>query len=221
MKAAFVLIACSCSCAPLFAQSTAFVGALGGVSTLSADARSVASAGQLAVSLYKPENGPALNLLAGIHLSDYLSLQGNYIWNRNDLRLTSSVASQSGLAFYEQPRESAQHSVVADVLLYFRNRRSAVRPYLSIGMGAVHLRSAAGRLTSSHGSLAPPPATFTSTSPGLRVAVGIDLALGRDWSFRYSFSEAIRNNPLSSRLMPPGQRGLANFQNLFGIVKSL
>lgn len=29
------------------------------------------------------------------------------------------------------------------------------------------------------------------------------------------------NNPLSSRLMPPGQRGLANFQNLFGIVKSL
>ena len=37
-------------------------------------------------------------------------------------------------------------------------------------------------------------------------------------NFRYSFSETISANPISPSLTPPAQRGLANFQNLFGLV---
>jgi hypothetical protein len=58
-----------------------------------------------------------------------------------------------------------------------------------------------------------------STRVALRVAVGMDLAMGTAWSFRYSFSETISGNPISARLTPPGERNLANFQNLFGIIR--
>ena len=52
------------------------------------------------------------------------------------------------------------------------------------------------------------------------MAVGIDVAVGRGWSARYSFSEGISGNPIGVQLSPPGQRGLANFQNLFGVVRA-
>jgi hypothetical protein len=55
----------------------------------------------------------------------------------------------------------------------------------------------------------------------LRVAVGLDLTVGRGWSVRYSFSESVSGNPISAQLLPPGQRSLANFQNLFGVVRAL
>jgi hypothetical protein len=48
--------------------------------------------------------------------------------------------------------------------------------------------------------------------------VGIDFAVGRTWSVRYSFSETIGGNPISPQLAPPGERGMANFQNLFGLL---
>jgi hypothetical protein len=54
----------------------------------------------------------------------------------------------------------------------------------------------------------------------LRVAVGIDVSLGGQWSARYSFSESLSGNPISAQLSPPGQRNLANFQNLFGVVRA-
>ena len=54
---------------------------------------------------------------------------------------------------------------------------------------------------------------------GLRAAAGIDLILGKGWGIRYAFLETIQGNPISVRLDPPGKRGLANFQNLFGVVK--
>ncbi len=203
-----------------FGQTTYFVGALAGLSTLSADGRSTLVPPSIAVSLYKPENGPALNLLAGVHLNDYFSLQGNYVWNRNGLTLTSTISSRAGAFFYEQSRSSSQHSVVGDVLVYFRNRQSRVRPYLSGGSGLVRLQSRQGRLISMQGSPTLPPAEFASTGPALRVAVGIDVAMGRGWTLRYSFSETIRKNPISERLSPAGQRNLANFQSLFGFVKN-
>ena len=62
-------------------------GGLIGVSALSADARSVTTPVGFAVSLYKPEDGLAANLLVGTHLNDYVTLQANYIWNRNGLTL--------------------------------------------------------------------------------------------------------------------------------------
>lgn len=115
------------------------------------------------VSLYKPENGPALNLYAGVDLTPFVTAQANYVWNRNDVTLFSSFLSPSGGGFYEQARTSGQHAVVGDLLLYFRRRGSGVRPYLSTGVGLVRFNSgAAGRAVES-GAAAP---------------VGIDLALG-------------------------------------------
>ena len=114
-----------------------YAGALVGVSTLSADARSEITPGGAQVSLYKPENGPALNVLFGLHVHEYVTVQANYVWNRNDLALTSVRATESGSSFYEQPRTSSQQAVVGDLLVYFRERRSVVRPYLSAGAGVV------------------------------------------------------------------------------------
>ena len=51
--------------------------------------------------------------------------------------------------------------------------------------------------------------------------MGLDLTLGRGWRVRYSFSESVSGNPISRQLSPPGQRNLANFQNLFGVVRAL
>ena len=189
-----------------------FAGALGGIATLSADAAFRLDATN-AVSLYKPENGPALNLVGGIHLNDWFSLQANYVWNRNDL----TIAEVAGLSSFQQDRRSSQHAAIADLLLYFRSRRRRIRPYLSVGSGVVSLRSfAAGPPL---GALTPAPPQIDTVKLPLRVAVGIDLILRRGWAFRYSFSETMTGNPLSATLDPPGARGLANFQNLFGFLK--
>src|SRR5687768_8619733 len=81
------------ACASVPRRSSVFVGAVAGISTLSADAHAMVTATAANVSLYKPENGGAVNLLAGLHVTDYFSLQANYVWNRNTLTLTSSHSS--------------------------------------------------------------------------------------------------------------------------------
>ena len=196
-----------------------FVGAVAGIATLSADARSEITSGGVDVSLYKPENGPALNVLFGVHVHDSLTVQVNYVWNRNDVALTSVRATESGSAFYEQPRATSQHAVVGDLLVYFRERRSRVRPYLSAGLGLVRLQTTAGGEGRTN-KAAPPPARVETTHALLRVAVGIDVALRHGWSARYSFSESVSGNPISAQLSPPGRRNLANFQNLFGVIRA-
>ena len=195
-----------------------YAGALGGISTLSADARAIVRAASADVSLYKPENGAALNLLAGVHVGDFFSVQGNYVWNGNSLTMASVRAADG--AFFEERRESVQHSFVADGLLYFRNMDSWARPYLSGGLGVVRFEGRAPALLASRGELPRPAARFTSTNPALRVAVGIDLRATAAWRFRYSFSETISRNPVSEQLSPPAERNLANFQNLFGVIAS-
>ena len=167
------------------------------------------------LALYKPENGPAVNVLAGLHLSDLFSIQGNYVWNRNAITLVSSTPA----GFFEQDRSSRQNAAIADLLLYFRNRRSWARPYLSAGAGVVRVSSHQKELRHRRGDLAVPPERTNSTKPALRVAVGIDLSIRNGWAFRYTFSETIRPNPFSAMLTPPANRGLANFQNLFGFFK--
>jgi hypothetical protein len=218
-KIAALLLMVSLGHSSLSAESRHYGGALMGISTLSADGRSSITPTTTAVSLYKPENGLALNLFGGVHLTEYVSLQGNYVWNRNALLLTSTQFSNVGELLYEQNRSSTQHSVIGDLLLYFRNRQSRVRPYLSAGTGFVHFKSSRGELRVIRGTPALPPVSFASRRPVLRVAVGIDLTMSRNWSFRYSFSETIHRNPISAQLSPPGQRNLANFQNLFGLVR--
>ena len=98
--------------APVAAQDEPriFAGALYGVSALSADARSEITGPTAAVSLYEPRNGPALNVLAGIHIAQYFSVQANWMWNSNDLTLISSFTAPQTGSFYEQHRDSRQHA---------------------------------------------------------------------------------------------------------------
>jgi outer membrane protein W len=195
-----------------------FAGALVGVSTLSADARAVTTGSDVAISLYEPRNGVAVNLFAGVHLAEYFSVQGNWVFNRNDVTLVSSLGTVQGGGFYEQGRRSRQHAGVLDALIYFRRRDSAVRPYLGTGVALVHFVS--DTITSSASrELAAPGGKLESTNVALRSHVGIDLRLSLRTSFRYSFSETIGANPISPALTPPAPRRLANFQNLFGFVQ--
>ena len=192
-------------------QQKPFVTALGGISTLSADAVTQLSVPNL-VGLYKPENGSALNIAAGTHLNNWLSVQGNYVWNRNRIAVTAIADN----AFSEVQRRATQHAGVADLLLYFRGVDSWARPYLSAGVGIVHIYdSSSGAI---RGTITPPPAV-SATKALLRVAVGIDLMHSSQWGFRYSFSESLSGNPYSAILTPRGSRNLANFQNLFGVVR--
>jgi len=113
--------------------------------------------------------------LFGRHLSDYLSVQATYGWNRNSLTLTSSQSSADRGAFYEQTRSATQHAAVGELLLYFRRQGRSVRPYLSVGGGAIHVTSSEKTIRGMIEEGIAAPGGFSSTKPALRVAVGIDL----------------------------------------------
>lgn len=200
-------------------QQTWMAGGGIGVSTLSADAQSSITPASTAVSQYKPENGFLLHSFAGGHLHEYLAVQGVWSWNRNRLGLLSTRFENGIESTYEQARASSQHNGAVDVLLFFRNRRSFIRPYLSVGIGVMSFRSTETALLTRKGNAVPPPQRFTAVEPGLRVAAGIDLLIRNGWGIRYFFLETSQTNPVSQRLTPPGRRRMANFQNLFGFVK--
>jgi hypothetical protein len=132
-RAPLLILLCAFSHA--YASVSPYAGAIGGISTLSADAGAQRTARGLNLSSYGPANGGALNVFAGAHLFNYFSVQANYIWNRNDLVLNSSGAS----GFYQQARTSSQYAGILDFLIYFRRRSSWVRPYLGTGTGLIHL----------------------------------------------------------------------------------
>jgi Outer membrane protein beta-barrel domain len=208
-------------CFPITASAQAwnFLGAAGGIATLSADGRSIVAPAGIDTSLYKPENGAALQFFGGRHLTDFVSVQAGYGWNRNRLTLTASQTSTGTPLFYEQSRSAAMHSAIGELLVYFRRRQSPIRPYLSAGSGVIHISSEQSSIAETLGTLQPVPGAFHSTKPALRVAVGIDVLIKHGWAFRFTFSETIRGNAISSQLTPPAKRNLANFQNLFGFVK--
>jgi len=211
-----VILFCGCV---FTAQAQFYVGVLGGVSTLSGDARSLLSPSSTAFSSYDPKNGGAVEILVGRHFSDYFSLQANYIWNRNPLTLTAAAFNNGIQDSYQETRNSTQQSVIADVLVYFRKRDSRLRPYLSVGTGVVHFASSVDRIEQVLGTPDLPPQEFSSNMFALHVPVGMDVNLGKGWAFRYTFSETLSKNPVSDRLSPPGQHSLKNFQNLFGIIR--
>lgn len=202
----------------LRSQPKWFVGAVGGITTLSADAKSVLSPERSEISSYKPENGPTYWLFGGRHWNDYLSVQLSYSWNRNLVKLTSARNVGSDFTYYEQTHRPVQHAIIGEVLLYFRDRGSFARPYLTVGTGAVYTSSSRGNISQTSGVLSAPGA-FSSTDAGLRVAVGIDMRIKDGWAFRYSFSETMQHNPFSRQLTPQADRRLASFQNLFGIIR--
>src|SRR5437868_2402792 len=176
------------------AEIAPYAGAIGGIATLSADAASQLTANGLNSSSYSPSNGGALNVFAGVHLHNYFSLQANYIWNQNDL-LLSSDSSESN-TFYQQLRTSSQQAFVFDFLLYFRRRGSRIRPYLGTGGGVIHLSSKEERLLAENGNPVLPPSRFSSNRPVFRSHVGIDLRIAQHVDFRYSFSEMIGKNEI-------------------------
>jgi hypothetical protein len=196
-----------------------YAGALGGVATLSGDARSLLSSNSTAFSSYDPKNGGAVEVLVGKHFSDYFAVQGNFIWNGNRLTLTSAAFNNGAQQGYQETRRSSHQSVIGDLLVYFRNRDSRLRPYLSIGTGLVHFASSQERIDQALGTPALPPQRFSANMIALHVPVGIDVRLKKGWAFRYTFSETLSHNPISDRLSPAGQHRLMNFQNLFGFVK--
>lgn len=203
----------------LIAQRTLYVGALGGLATLSGDGRSVISPASVAISLYDPQNGGTTSIFAGVHLFNYVSVQGNYIWNRNDVKLVSSLSSPATFSFYQRAVSDTQNAFVGDFLVYFRKRGSRVRPYLSQGFGVVHITSRVSGNTLSQGDLSLPTG-LASTFLTSRTAVGLDFRFRPAWYFRYTFGENISHNPISAELQPPGKRLLKNFQNLWGIYRT-
>ena len=120
------------------AEEKYYATALGGLAALSGDGKTDFSGEMPQASLYDPKNGAAFNLGAGVHLNDWVAIQGNYIWNHNDVIL----AEIQGQTFQERQRGVRQNAVDVDGLLFFRPRRSKIRPYLSVGLGAVHIRVA-------------------------------------------------------------------------------
>ena len=203
----------------LIAQRDVYVGALGGLATLSGDGRAVVTSTSASTSLYDPDTGAAASLFGGIHLFNYVSVQGNYIWNRNDLTLVSSLSDPAAFSFYQAPASCTQNAFVGDVLVYFRERGSRVRPYVSQGVGFVHIGVRPHGNTLYRGILSLPGAS-TSTSLMSRTAVGMDVRLRPGWFFRYTFGENISRNAISAQLSPSGQRLLKNFQNFWGIYKT-
>jgi hypothetical protein len=197
-----------------------FVGVGGGISTLSADGQTRIDNTATAISLYKPENGPSLHAFAGRHLNDYFSVQASYTWNRNALGITGSRIASGIESTFQQEFRSRTHAGAAEGIVYFRPRASRFRPYLSGGLGLVHLAATAGAVTVSKGAVQLPPSAFQSTHPMWRTTVGIDVALTRGIAFRYNFWENISTNPISKQLTPPGARGLANFQSIFSLLKT-
>lgn len=206
-------------CSRTLVQGQLYVGVLGGISSLSGDARSTFSSGSSDFSSYDPKNGGTFELLAGKHISDYFTVQGNYIWNANKLTVSSGSFLNNEQVGFQQTRSSSQQSLIAAILVYFRNRDSRLRPYLSVGTGVVHFSSSEEHLDHSDGTPVLLPRNFSANMIGLHVPVGIDVNLGKGWAFRYTFSETISKNPINDRLSPPPQHAFKNFLNLFGFIK--
>src|SRR5215469_4037267 len=97
---------------PCDAQPRPYIGVLGGVSTLSSDARTALDSTSAATSSYKPENGPTAGGYLGLHWTNYFSVQADYLWNRNLLTLDSVAASTSEAAtrLYNRTFQSRQHA---------------------------------------------------------------------------------------------------------------
>lgn len=198
-------------------QAQVYVGALGGVATLSGDNHSTVGVNSN-FSSYDPKNGPAVEFVVGKDLSDYFSIQGEYIWNRNTLILTSAQFNDGTQVGYTETRNSSQQSFIGDLLIYFRKRNSRLRPFLSVGTGFMHFYSSEQSIDTVIGNPVLPPQHFSSNHAVLHVPVGLDVKLKDGWNFRYSFSETLSGNPISPQLSPPATHNLQNFQNFWGIV---
>lgn len=226
MKIKIVVLAVVCLVPSLLLAQTltrelVYFGGMGGLATLSGDGNAIITPTSASTSLYDPSNGGAAAAFIGVHLFNYVSLQADYVWNRNNVVLTSTFSGPGAPSFYEQPESVTQNALLANVLVYFRKRESRIRPYLSEGVGSVfiHSRLSGGRIVA--GSPALPPASSDHASIALRTSVGLDVRLHGSWYFRYSFGETLTRNTFGDQLSPPEHRIPKNFQSLFGVYFKL
>ncbi len=218
MKSCWMIVALVCLLpAALSAQRTTYFGALGGLATLSGDGSAVITTGSASTSLFSPTNGGAAEAFFGMHLFPYVSLQADYVWNRNDVLLVSTLGASGANSFFRLPETITQNAFLANVLVYFRPRGSRIRPYLSEGVGGVLIHSRLSSGGVNQGNLPLPPNSSDHASPALRTLVGIDLRLRPLWFFRYSFGETLSRNTLGDQVSPAEHRIPKNFQNLFGV----
>jgi hypothetical protein len=189
---------------------------MGGIATLSGDGSATVTSSSALTSLFDPKNGAAGEAFAGIQLFKYVSFEGDYAWNRNNVVLVSSGAP-AGPDFFREPESITQNAFLGSVLVYFRKQQSRVRPYLSEGTGVVliHTRLSGNAIVSGNPVL--PPATSDHISIALRTLVGIDVRLRGRWCFRYTFGETITRNTLGDQVVPAQHRIPKNFQNLVGV----
>ena len=198
-------------------RDLAYFGGMGGVATLSADSSAIVSPISASTSLYLPSNGGAASAFIGVHVFNYVSVQGDYVWNRNDAVLVSSISAPGPTSFYRLPQSLTQNAFLTNALVYFRKRGSRIRPYVSEGVGAVliHSRLSGGGILSGNPTL--PPNSSDHASIALRTSVGLDVRLRGSWYLRYSFGETITRNTFGDQLSPPEHRIAKNFQSLFGV----
>lgn len=200
----------------LAADITPFAGGAGVINQISADATSGPIPQGIQASQYKPQIGPGLQLFAGAHFNDWISVQATYVWRQNDLSLTRTSSAPG--QFFAERRSASQNGAVADAMLYFRPIASRIRPYLAAGFGFVRFENTRLNVTQQGPAAVLPPVNFSSTRPVLDVPVGVDLLLTRHFAFRYSFSETRRHNDIDEQLTPRGSGALLDFQNMFGIL---
>ncbi|MBC7925594.1 MAG: hypothetical protein H7039_08050 [Bryobacteraceae bacterium] len=192
-----------------------FVGGGPGMAILSAGSAATINSQTTAFSNYEPRLGALAHAFGGWHFSEYVTAQVAWSGNRNSLTF---AATNSAADTYQQRRKSSQQNAGADALLYFRDRRSFVRPFLSVGFNYMWFRSEATSLAFSTAPTSAPP-DFSDSVAGLRVAAGTDLLLRNGWGARYAFMEHLQTNVIGKRLSPRATNPLMNFQHLFGVVK--
>ena len=198
-----------------------YFGGMGGIATLSGDGAAIITPTSASTSLYDPSNGGAASAFIGVHLFNYVSLQADYVWNRNDVVLVSSITGSGAPSFYRLSESVTQNALLGNALVYFRKRESRIRPYLSEGIGGVFIHSHLSGEGIVSGNPDLPPASSDHASIVLRTSVGLDVRLRGSWCFRYSFGETLARNTFGDQLSPPEHRIAKNFQSLFGVYFKL
>src|SRR5215472_18620384 len=95
-------------------KETIYFGATGGIATLSGDANAVITPTSASTSLYDPSNGGAASAFIGAHIFNYVSLQADYVWNRNDVVLASSINTPGASSFYRLPESVTQNAFLGN-----------------------------------------------------------------------------------------------------------
>jgi len=221
MRLALVLV-----CGVLFAslggaQDRRYFASAGlGVSNVSADGSiTPPQSSELRVAGYKPQNGAAAALAAGVHLARYVSVQGSYLYTRNGLEFFQ-FEQQGGELLSSQVRTRSQsHTGLGEVLVYVRPRGNWLRPYLAAGAGVMRLTAPAAVGVGNGPQSIAGPAAIASSAAAFRVGVGIDVVARNGWGFRFSFGQTLRTNPFSESLRISPSRRYSAFHNVFGLVK--